>query len=134
MTTSRAIQPDKDSMKSTMLFGLGTENSQSCLGMDSCETENKLVTNETVKDMDNSDDDFVSIKPLRKRRRVLEDDNSNSAHACDIAIPVPTVSTDLSSSADAKTYPLVHSLGLESLMSTSCMCIADMLSQGLKVS
>jgi hypothetical protein len=134
VTSSRVISAVKDRTKTANLLGLETENSQSCSQSDTVVTENRQVTDTIDKDIDNSDDDFVSIKPSRKRRRVLEDESSNSVDACSKVVKPVMSELPVETNEECKNYPLVDSLGLESLISASGICIADMLSQGLKVS
>ena len=71
---------------------------------------------------DNDDDDFVMLKPRGNRqRRLIEDENSNSVDAFAQIFNqkpselVPTTIQD----EDAKLYPCVHELGVESIVGLS---------------
>lgn len=68
---------------------------------------------------DNDDDDFVMLKPRTNRqRRLIEDDNSNSVDA--FAQMLGQKETELvpafKQDEDVKIYPVVHRLGVSSLV------------------
>ncbi|XP_053392476.1 ATPase family AAA domain-containing protein 5-like [Mercenaria mercenaria] len=134
----KVIQVVKNSQKTADALGLEMENSQSSIQSDSyftLKTEKLNIDqkSEMSRDVDNSDDDFVSIKPLKKRRRVLEDDNSNSVDTCSqVTLNRQTEVIAVDDNEEVKNYPPVQSIGLESLIGGRDISIADFLTQGLK--
>lgn len=138
-TIYKSIQTSTLTQNSAKTLGLETENSQSSLPDDCLKSNlgNKVNVNEKSEvssDIENSDDDFVAIKPLKKRRRMLEDDSSNSVEASlQVTIPQPVETETSQESEEAKSYPPVHDVGLESLMCCRELSIAESISQGLKV-
>lgn len=139
-TTHKSIQTSALTQNNAKTLGLETENSQSSFPGDDCLTlnpGNKLNVeekSEASRDIENSDNDFVAIKPLKKRRRVLEDDSSNSVDASlHVTVPNPMEEDTVQESAEAKNHPPVHDVGLESLMCCREPSIVESISQGLKV-
>lgn len=85
---------------------------------------------ENNKNVDNSDDDFVTIKPLKKRRRIFEE-NSNSFDASS-QVTDQTGGVMSGSSQEMKPCVSVHSLGIETLYKHGNLSVANILTEGLK--
>lgn len=130
--THKPFQRSNVSKTALYRYGLDADNSQSAFDAVCKPAETVIVDDGNSKDTDHSDDDFVCFKPLKKRRRVLDED-SNSVDATKFSVVKPNNVLATEKNEPDLLSATVHCIGVETLFRNGNMSVADIVTQGLKV-